>query len=202
MRRRDRQRRIAIFRQRQGQERGQQRHRFTEWQVKDLEHRLELGKARRNSVLRLPAGQQLEMLDHRVERAAGVIGRAADGDPGQALGADLGSEPVDQHALADPRLAADRHDLAARLFLGALPGAAQKPGLLVAPDERRRRRFARGSVRVRIPIALETGHAPCRNRSGNSFQRLRAEILVVEGVAGELLGERAENDTIASRDAL
>ena len=111
------------------------------------------------------------MLDDRVERAAGVVGGAAQGYPWQPLGAHVGPEPLDQDALADPGLAADRDDLTAPLVLGALPGSPKQPGLFVAPDQYRHHCGAVGLVLIRRMghVVLETDDSPGLDAARNTF---------------------------------
>ena len=66
--------------------------------VYELSERLNI-EARAGRILKLPSKQPPQVLDHRVEGATGVVGRAAECDSRQALLADLRAQSPDQRRL-------------------------------------------------------------------------------------------------------
>ena len=51
-------------------------------------------------------------------------------------------------------------------------------------------------------IVAQPGHAPGLDQPGDALQLVGAQILVDEGVAGDLLGQRADDDAVAAGEAL
>jgi hypothetical protein len=191
--------RIGIA-ERQRQQRGEQRHGFLAQQPIGRQRAFELGEPGRAVVLRLPPGEALEVLNGRIERAVGVVGRAPQGDARQTLGAHRAAHRVDQRRFADPRLAADKDDLAVALFLGLLPGAAQQADLLVAADQRQ---IGRHGFEFRVfVVRLQTGDAPDLDRFGDAFERVRAETLAGEDVADETLRGGADQNGVGAGEGL
>ena len=141
---------------------------------------------------------------HRIQRAAGVVGRTAHCRPRQALGANLGPESVDEDALADAGLAADRDDLPAPLALGALPSPPQQARLLVAPDQLRHGSRSITLILIGLvhSVVAPTDHAPDSDGSQNALQLAGAEILVGESLARQFFGHSANNDAVAGGEAL
>ena len=104
-----------------------------------VEQGLQLVQPRLERIVRSQPRRIVQLLDHRPERAVGVVGRALVADAKVRL---LG-HGVEQGA-ADPRLAdaglADQQHALAFARLGQRPALEQQRQLLIAPDHRQERR--------------------------------------------------------------
>ena len=125
----------------------------------------------------LHARDSHQLADDGMEGAVLVIRRAMVLQPRMGFGL----EPLQQRSrearLADARLAGDEHD-APFAGLGLLPAPRQQIELLVSPEQRR------GEIG---PTSLKTvlhpacpGDVPHVHRVGEAFERLPAEVAVVE----------------------
>ena len=101
------------------------------------QQRLELVELRRLGVGGLEAGGEAELLGHRPERRAGVVGRALVAERRVLLARDRVEHGPDQPGLADAGLADQEHRLALA-GRGLPPALEHERQLLVAPDHGRR----------------------------------------------------------------
>ena len=101
------------------------------------QQRLELVELRRLGVGGLEAGGEAELLGHRPERGAGVVGRALVAQRRVLLALDRVEHGPDQPRLADAGLADQEHRLALA-GRGLPPALEHERQLLVAPDHGRR----------------------------------------------------------------
>src|ERR1700736_6351764 len=112
-----------------------------------------------------------------MERAVGVVGRALITQARVRLAGDVLGESYRKAGFADPRLARDQHNLPF-----ALPGEAlafqQEIELILAADE-----IGQTGGADRLEAALGNRHAldrPCRDRLGNTFDLVPAEVAQTE----------------------
>ncbi len=122
------------------------------------------------------------MDDDWIERAVGMIGRAAECDSGIAFIPEFGAQRVHQPGLADAGLARDQHHLPdARQ--ARLPGAAQQPELGRAPHEARERaRMRRLEAAPRGALARD---APHRDGVLDALERTAPQVREIEGLADQ-----------------
>ena len=95
-----------------------------------------LSSLRLGRIVAREAGRALELLDHRMERAVGVVGRAVVAERRVRLVAEPLAQRADEARLADAGLAGQQHHLALAV-LGPLPAVEQHAELVLAPDQRR-----------------------------------------------------------------
>ena len=125
---------VAVGRQRE--QRGEQGSRRRHAIGLELQHRLELVEPHRRAIVAVDARRALQLADDRVECRAAVVGRALVAQPHMGRLVDGLTQRLQQPALADARLAADKDDTPLA-GAGLLPGAKQLCQFALAPDERR-----------------------------------------------------------------
>ena len=118
------------------------------------------------------------------------------GEPGAVVegGEELGDKP----ALAHPRLAHDRHQLAGALLRGALEDAEQQRLLELAADER----GGVGAGDVRAEAGARRERAEERERLRLALHLHRLELLVLEDALGRAIRLLRDRDPVHRRGAL
>ena len=142
-------------------------------------------------VLPREPGGLLQLGDHRMQRALGVIGRAVVVQPRARLAAQPRLQRVGQPRLADARLALDQHH-AARAVAGLAPAAQQQVQLLLAPDQSGEA-FRPQRLEAAAALAFRQ-HPPRPHPFGAALERLQAEVLAGEQAADLPPGRRVDHD--------
>ena len=187
--RREVERRIAAL-GRDRQERRQQRCRLPRARARLAEQGLQLLELDRGRIVAAEIGGALELVEHRIERAAGVEGRAEVVQVDARLLLQLLAQALDEARLADPGLARQQHHLALAV-LGLAPARQQHTDLVLAPDQgrqpaRRGGLEARGAGRLAHPVH--------RDRRAHAPDRQRAEVVADEQALDQAIGAGADHD--------
>ena len=162
------------------------------------EQRLELGQPLLGPILPGKAQAALELVDHWIEGAVLVIGRAVIKDAVVRFLFEQLTEAPQNPRLADPGLARDERHLALAL-LGEPPALHQQADLLLAPDHGRQPAFGYHlETRMGAPFAAHPEH---RDRFGYALEPLRAEIVALEQPVDEALGCGAYHHRVGLRQA-
>src|SRR3954451_722095 len=130
------------------------------------------------------------MLDRRVERGVGIVGRALMPEGDVRLAGEPLAERAGDAGLADPGLAREQHHLALAVA-GLLPTVEQECDLLLAPNQRKE------AARARLEAAADPAlaeHAPRPDHLGKALDRLRPEILELEAGADQPPRRRGDQD--------
>ncbi len=139
------------------------------------------------------------MLDDRIERAVGMIGRAPVGDPDMLFARDAFTQRFHQPRLSNPCFPLNQYRLSVPLF-ARLPGAQQQAQLFLAADERRLGANAFCFIAAAdVPLAHD---APGPHRIRDALERMDAEIVVLEERAQQLMRRRRYHDLAGSGQAL
>jgi hypothetical protein len=187
---------VALLRDRDGEQRGEQRHRFLERQAGSPEPLLQLVQLDRGRILSPELQQVHEVRHHRVEGDVPVIGRAAKHDARQPLFLHVGAQHLDHGRLADAPRPAHQHRVPEAL-LALLPESAQQPQLLPPPHhEGSSRRHGIDLARFR-----GTQHAVDRHRLRHALERRRPERLQDEGVAHQPTRRLADDHRSVGRQS-
>jgi hypothetical protein len=124
----------------------------------------------------------LEIVDDRVQRAVGVVGRAMEAQAGCVIGFETPAQLAQHPALADARLAGKQHHLAFAI-LRQLPALDQQAEFVLAADKTGQPAAAHGfeaALGCRYPR-----DRPGLDRLGQTLDRVPAECLQPKQIADE-----------------
>ena len=175
-------RRIAVLRQRKREQRGEERQRVGERAV-PREHAFDLRESVVRAVVRSESEPAVEQIDHRIERAVLVVGRAATLERDVRRVRESLVHCPHEPRFANARLAGDEHELSAPLARPREP-TEQQTQLRLASDEA-------GDTRPRVSAGARVGplagDAEDTDRCDDALDRLVAEILEFEEPVDESL---------------
>ena len=189
--RRQVERRIALP-ARHTEQGGEQRHDLVQPVARAREHRLEPGQLHVCRRRALEPRRPLQKVDHRIQRAVGVMRRAVVAERRVRLVAQAPAQGPEQARLADPGLAREQHHLAVAIP-GPGPALQQDAELVLAPDQRGEMlAVQRVEPALRAALAFDP---ESRERRGEALERHRPQIGQLEQAADQPARRLADHHT-------